>query len=576
MEEKMKKCPYCGEEIRAEAKKCRYCGEWLEQESHQNPAQTETHEEPHVASSASQPVSEVKENSIPLTKLGMVKLYKETLGVDLKTAKDFVDTHGMTESQRAIDAAKAGEKYIPQSEPTQIAVSSETDAVSSEKKERMENYGGICALLFFLVCFGEAMTIASEMGWEKGNLLDTHHMHKWGIIFAYIMNVCAYIPAWVGDVASLIGMGGLLIFLQRSLRKLGKSLDKSIAGLIVFTSIVVFFGCISDLDMIQSDEASALFAIAFLITLIGYACYNWYVGVKLTGVVSKYFQRAGWLMIVTPIVIILSLVLAVAFSVLDSDSHFWLIVIGSILTIATAYALMKGCDDEEDGQRFVIDSTIRKEISMIAATCMFGVIFGLSVPSHGQMRGSDEDGSEELVDTAAVDTAADDSAYVDESVDDTVGFSESDLEIIAKELRYSKMETYSNPKYRIEVSYPSCFSFLKNEANGCKLTLGYGINIEISGMDADEGETIQEAYRNYKDGATYHVQKHNWYVLGGNYEDGTAFWKKVILDRNSEGEGHFIIYEVNCPDECKNLVSGFIEKVNKELNNKYTEINDYD
>lgn len=416
MEEKMKKCPYCGEEIRAEAKKCRYCGEWLEQESHQNPTQTETHEEPHVASSASQPVSEVKENSTPLTKLEMVKLYKETLGVDLKTAKDFVDTHGMTESQRAIDAAKAGEKYIPQSEPTQIAVSSETDAISSEKKERMENYGGICALLFFLVCFGEAMTIASEMGWEKGNLLDTHHMSKWGRIFDYIMNVCAYIPAWVGDVASLIGMGGLLIFLQRSLRKLGKSLDKSIAGLIVFTSIVAFFGYISDLDMIQSDEASALFAIAFLITLIGYACYNWYVGAKLTGVVSKYFQRAGWLMIVTPIVIILSLVLAVAFSVLDSDSHFWLIVIGSILTIATAYALMKGCDDEEDGQRFVIDSTIRKEISMIAATCMFCVIFGLSVPSHGQMRGSDEDGSEELVDSTA-----DDSTYVDDSVDDTAG-----------------------------------------------------------------------------------------------------------------------------------------------------------
>lgn len=409
MEEKMKKCPYCGEEIRAEAKKCRYCGEWLEQESHQNPAQTETHEEPHVASSASQPVSEVKENSTPLTKLEMVKLYKETLGVDLKTAKDFVDTHGMTESQRAIDAAKAGEKYIPQSEPTQIAV-------SSEKKERMENYGGICALLFFLVCFGEAMTIASEMGWEKGNLLDTHHMHKWGIIFAYIMNVCAYIPAWVGDVASLIGMGGLLIFLQRSLRKLSKSLDKSIAGLIVFASIVVFFGCISDLDMIQSDEASALFAIAFLITLIGYACYNWYVGAKLTGVVSKYFQRAGWLMIVTPIVIILSLVLAVAFSVLDSDSHFWLIVIDSILTIATAYALMKGCDDEEDGQRFVIDSTIRREISIIAAMSLFCVMLALFVPSHGQMRDSDEDGSEELVDSTA-----DDSTYVDDSVDDTAG-----------------------------------------------------------------------------------------------------------------------------------------------------------
>lgn len=411
MEEEMKKCPFCGEEIRAEAKKCRYCGEWLEQESHQNPAQTETHEEPHVASSASQPVSEVKENPTPLTKLEMVKLYKETLGVDLKTAKDFVDTHGMTECQRAIDAAKAGEKYIPQSEPTQIAVSSETDAVSSEKRERIETYGGICALLFFLVCFGEAMTFASEMGWEKGDIFDAHGMRKWGIIFAWIMNICAYIPAWLGNVASLIGMGGLLIFLQRSLRKLGKSLDKSIAGLIVFTSIVAFFICISDLDMIQSDEASALFAIAFLITLIGYACYNWYVGAKLIGVVSKYFQRAGWLMIVTPIVMIVLMV---------AISAFWFIVIDSILSIATAYALMKGCDAEEDGQRFVIDSIIRREIYMIAATFLLCIILGLFVPNHGQMRDSDADGLEEPVDSAT------DSTYVDDSVNDTAGSDVSD------------------------------------------------------------------------------------------------------------------------------------------------------
>lgn len=414
----MKKCPYCGEEIRAEAKKCRYCGEWLEQESHQNPAQTETHEEPHVASSASQPVSEVKENSTPLTKLGMVKLYKETLGVDLKTAKDFVDTHGMTESQRAIDAARAGEKYVAQSKQSDVVETSEPDAVSSEVKERTEKYVGICALMFILVCFGEAMTIASEMGWEKGDLLDTHHMHKWGIIFAYIMNVCAYIPAWVGDVASLIGMGGLLIFLQRSLRKLGKSMDKSIAGLIVFTSIVPFLGCISDLDMIQSDEASALFFCVFFITLIGYACYNWYVGAKLIGVASKYFQRAGWLMIVTPIVMIVMLVLMI---VSDGDTQFWLIVADSILTIATAYALMKGCDAEEDGQRFVIDSTIRREISIIAAMSLFCVMFALFVPSHGQMRDSDEDGSEELVDSTA-----DDSTYVDDSVDDTAGSDVSD------------------------------------------------------------------------------------------------------------------------------------------------------
>lgn len=419
MEEEMKKCPYCGEEIRAEAKKCRYCGEWLEQESHQIPTPpTETPVEPHAASSAGQPVAEKEENTVLLTKMAMVKLYKETLGVDLKTAKDFVDTHGMTESQRAIDAARAGEKYVAQSKQSDVVETSEPDAVSSEVKERTEKYVGICALMFILVCFGEAMTIASEMGREKGDLLDTHHMHKWGIIFAYIMNVCAYIPAWVGDVASLIGMGGLLIFLQRSLRKLGKSMDKSIAGLIVFTSIVPFLGCISDLDMIQSDEASALFFCAFFITLIGYACYNWYVGAKLIGVASKYFQRAGWLMIVTPIVMIVMLVLMI---VSDGDTQFWLIVADSILTIATAYALMKGCDAEEDGQRFVIYSTIRREISIIAAMSLFCVMFALFVPSHWQMRDSDEDGSEELVDSTA-----DDSTYVDDSVDDTAGSDVSD------------------------------------------------------------------------------------------------------------------------------------------------------
>lgn len=419
MEEETKKCPYCGEEIRAEAKKCRYCGEWLEQESHQIPTPpTETPVEPHAASSAGQPVAEKEENTVPLTKMAMVKLYKETLGVDLKTAKDFVDTHGMTESQRAIDAARAGEKYVAQSKQSDVVETSEPDAVSSEVKERTEKYVGICALMFILVCFGEAMTIASEMGWEKGDIFDAHRMRKWGIIFAWIMNICAYIPAWVGDVASLIGMGGLLIFLQRSLRKLGKSMDKSIAGLIVFTSIVPFLGCISDLDMIQSDEASALFFCAFFITLIGYACYNWYVGAKLIGVASKYFQRAGWLMIVTPIVMIVMLVLMI---VSDGDTQFWLIVADSILTIATAYALIKGCDAEEDGQRFVIYSTIRREISIIAAMSLFCVMFALFVPSHGQMRDSDEDGSEELVDSTA-----DDSTYVDDSVDDTADSDVSD------------------------------------------------------------------------------------------------------------------------------------------------------
>lgn len=104
--------PLLWRKIKMEAKKCRYCGEWLEQESHQIPTPpTETPVEPHAASSAGQPVAEKRKYSA-FDKMAMVKLYKETLGVDLKTAKDFVDTHGMTESQRAIDAARAGENTL--------------------------------------------------------------------------------------------------------------------------------------------------------------------------------------------------------------------------------------------------------------------------------------------------------------------------------------------------------------------------------------------------------------------------------------------------------------------------------
>ena len=61
--EDTKRCPYCGEEIKAVAKKCRFCGQWLDEESNEVKSNEEVKPQNDASVEQMAPKEEVKDDN---------------------------------------------------------------------------------------------------------------------------------------------------------------------------------------------------------------------------------------------------------------------------------------------------------------------------------------------------------------------------------------------------------------------------------------------------------------------------------------------------------------------------------
>lgn len=364
--EATKRCPYCGEKIKAEAKKCRYCGEWLVENGLMPP----TPEAPVSANNESQPIDE-DSSALAETNLNASQL----------------DSPTDSRRQAPSPTDSQGEKAL--------------DRVCAKRKENNEMY---LEILFWMVVIGELTALAYELGYDNRSFSSIR-----GGKYAILIKLCSYIPSCLGDVISMIGTCGLFVYLRRCINLLGMSMKNTISSLILTTIIFTFFSQIPESIYDEEPTFSILALIVLIVMIISYFC----AGVKFICRPTNEFKTAGWLFVV--FVLFCTFVFLKSLISPNSHSTEWVTIIDSILAIALTYQIKKGCIENDNGQPFVKDNLFNGERMAIAGGAFVTLLFSF-LPIFPNHLDSNDDYSDKNEEFAVVDSTA-----VNDSVDDTAG-----------------------------------------------------------------------------------------------------------------------------------------------------------
>lgn len=153
---------------------------------------------------------------------------------------------------------------------------------------------------------------------------------------------------------------------------------------------------------------------------------------------------------------------------------------------------------------------------------------------------------------------------------------DKEVEDVRRLLANSIYTNYHNARFAFSFNYPDCFIMGKESENGdgCAFSMKYGIIFSVWGsynISDFYGEDIKEFYKNDEDRAksTYHVQKDNWFVMSGNFDDEMIFYKKVVLMNDCTDRGSYVTLYLLFPKKFDKVLADFISYEAKNFNPVY-------